>query len=143
MSINNFNADSSLEKTRRPAHHRLSTDTAIELVLLGALLVGMSLAAKYLIPNYRNLTFGTGLVGGVFCILWGSIGRKLLPGRLLAMITVILIGVVFVRQGILSWQASAQNVSSDRIMLALMVVYVVYCLGTLVRLACEHKNPPS
>jgi hypothetical protein len=57
------------------------------------------------------------------------------------MITLAAVASVFVFQAVQSWQAAAALESKGRMVAALMAVLSVACVGTLVNLAQEGKDP--
>ena len=124
----------------RPAERvRLSLEMAVDLVLCGALLAGLSLLAQHLQPDLQRATLITGLAGGGLCVLWGVLGRRGTRCRAVAMVTLAAVLCVFVRQAVQSWEASAAGESKARMVTALMTVLVVFCVGMVANLAREGK----
>ena len=54
----------------------LNLDMALELVLCGVLLAGLSLLAQHLHPELSRPTLFSGLGGGGLCVLWGVLARR-------------------------------------------------------------------
>lgn len=118
----------------------LSLEVAVDLVLCGVLLAGLSLTAQHLQPDFPRLTFITGLAGGGLCVLWGILGRRGTPCRVGAMVTLAAVACVLARQAVQSWEASAEGESKGRMAAALMAVEVVFSVGMLANLIREGKG---
>jgi len=125
---------------RAAARLRMSVDVALDLVLCGVLLAGLSLVARHLQPDLSSLTLFTGLVGGGLCVLWGVLGRRGTRCRGGAMVTLVTVACVLVCQAVQSWEASGEGGSKGRMVTALMAVLVVFCVGMLVNLVREGKK---
>jgi peptidoglycan/LPS O-acetylase OafA/YrhL len=119
----------------------MSMEVAFDLVLCGALLVGSSFLAQRLQPDLQRVTLFTGLAGGGLCVLWGVLGRRGTRCHGCAMVTLAAAACVCVRQAVQSWNASPAIESKGRIVAALMMVLVVFCVGMLANLAQEGKGP--
>lgn len=123
---------------RRP---ELSLELALDLVVCGGSLAGLSLLARYLRPDFPLLTLGTGLAGGALCVLWGVWGRRGGWCRRSALVTLGLMATGFALQAATSWQGAARVSSEGRMEAALLFVALTLNLGmfwTLVR-----ANRPS
>ena len=119
----------------------MSLEVAFDLVLCGVLLAGLSFLARHLQPDLPRATLFAGLVGGGLCVLWGVMGRRGTRCRGAAMVTLAAVACVFVRQAVQSWEASAAVESKGRMVAALMMLLVVFCVGMLANLAQEGKGP--
>jgi len=127
----------------RPAgRETLSLEAALDLVVCGLLLAGLSFLAHHLQPSLWHGTLTTGLAGGGLCILWGAQGRGGTFCRRGGMLTLALGACVFVHQAAQSWAASAAGESKGRMVAALMTVLVLCCLGMVATLAQEGKKAP-
>jgi len=120
---------------------RMSLEVALDLLLCGALTAGLPFLARHLQPEMPRRTVVLGLVGGGLCVLWSVLGRLGLSSRVAPMITLAAVASVFVFQAVQSWQAAAALESKGRMVAALMAVLSVSCVGTLVSLAQEGKDP--
>lgn len=120
---------------------RMSLEVALDLVVCGLLLAGLSFVARHLQPDLPRLTFFTGVAGGGLCVLWGILRRCGTPCRVGAMITLAAVACVLACQAVQSWEASAEGESKGRIVTALMTVLVVFCVGMLANLVREGKGP--
>jgi hypothetical protein len=120
---------------------RMSAEVALDLVLCGVLLAGLSLLAEYLQPSLQRATLVTGLVGGALCVMWGVLGRRGTRCRTTAMGTLVVVACVFVHQAVQSWEAAAAIGSKGRMVAALMVVLAGFCVGMLANLARDAKGP--
>ena len=116
---------------------RLRPDAALDLVLCGALIAGLPFFGRHLQPDLQRGTVVLGLVGGGLCVLWSILGRRGLPSRRGAMITLAAVATGFVFQAVQSWQVGNTAESKGRMAAALMVVLAVFCVGTLANLAKE------
>jgi hypothetical protein len=119
----------------------MSTVLAVDLTMCGTLIASLSLVALHLQPDLPAVTFFTGLVGGVLCVLWGSLGRRTTCCRLASMMTLVPVGCVFLIQAVQSWTASIDDGSNCRKVALLMMLHVVFCAGMLANLARERKRP--
>jgi hypothetical protein len=118
----------------------MSSEVALDLALCGALLAGLSFLAQHLQPDFHRATLLFGLLGGALCVLWSVLGRRGTRCRGLAMATLAVIAIVFARQALRSWGAAASIGSKDRIVVALMVVLVGFCVGMVANLVRESKG---
>ena len=118
----------------------MSPVVVIDLVVCGLLIAGLNLVAQHLQPDLPRLTFFTGLVGGVLCVLWAVLGRRTTFCRLGSMVTLVPVACVFVIQAVQSWAAPVDNGSPGRKVALLMTLQVVFCVGMLVNLAQERKG---
>jgi hypothetical protein len=121
---------------------RISLEVAIDLVLCGVLMAGLSFLANHLQPSFPQTAFITGLVGGGLCVLWGVLGRRGSHCRAAAMVTLAAVACVFTRQAVQSWQAPGVVESNGPPVTVLMIVLAAFCVGTLTNLAKEAKSPP-
>ena len=119
----------------------LSLELALDLVICGAALAGLSLLARYLQPDFPVPTLGAGLAGGALCVLWGVLGWWNVRGRGGAMATLVLLACVFLFQAARSWQAAAVADSKGRMVAALLVVVLTLCVGMLWTLAQADRRP--
>ena len=131
----------SVPPARSAERVRLSPEMAVDLVLCGALLAGLSLLAQHLQPDLQRATLITGLAGGGLCVLWGVLGRRGMHCRAGAMGMLAVVACVFARQAVLSWEAAASIGSKGRMVAALAMVLAVFCVGTLANLARGSKGP--
>jgi hypothetical protein len=69
-------SDAKPPPTRADGRVRMSLTVAMDLVVCGVLLAGLSTVARYLDPDLARLTFFTGVVGGALCVLWAILGRR-------------------------------------------------------------------
>jgi peptidoglycan/LPS O-acetylase OafA/YrhL len=130
--------------TQRAAERwRMSLEVALDLFLCGALTAGLPFLARHLQPEMPRRTVVLGLVGGGLCVLWSVLGRLGLPSRVAAMATLAAVASVCVFQAVQSWQTAAAPGSKGRIVAALMVVMAASCVGTMVSLARDGKDPQS
>lgn len=120
----------------------LSKEVALDLVLCGMLLAGLSFLAQYLQPNLQRVTWYTGLAGGGLCVLSGVLGRRGKRCRGGAMVTLVVVGGVFVWQAVQSWRTSVGDESRGRTIAALMAVLVVFSVGMLATLVRDGKQAP-
>lgn len=128
--------------TERPAELALMSPVlVIDLMVCGLLIAALSLVAQRFQPDLPLLTFFTGLVGGVLCFLWGSLGRRTRCSRLGSLLTLLPVACVFLIQAVQSWAAAADDGSNGRKVALLMTVQVVFCVGMLANLAPERKGP--
>lgn len=119
----------------------MSVEVAFDLVLCGALLGGLGFLAQHLQPDFQRATLFTGLAGGGLCVLWGVLGRRGTRCRGAAMVTLAAVACVLVRQAVRSWEASAAVESKGRMVAALMVVLVGFCVHMLASLVQERHGP--
>ena len=110
----------------------------IELAVCGALNASLTLVAQYVQPELPRLTFFTGLAGGILCVLWAVLGRRIRCCRLGSMLTLVAVACVFVIQAVQSWKTSADD---DRKVAVLMTVLVAFCLSMLANLTRERRDP--
>ena len=115
-------------------------EMALDLVVCGLLLASLTFLAQYLQPNLSRGTLPAGLVGGGLCILWGVLGRRGTRCRGGAMVTLVAVACVLVRQAIQSWDVSAGAEPKGRMVAALMAVLVLCCVGMLGALVWEGKK---
>jgi len=118
----------------------LSFDRALELVLCGLFLAGLSCVAHRLQTDSPRLPFLIGAGGGGLCVLWAIAGRCGMPYRLGAMATLVVMACVLACQAVLSWLASAEAEANGRMVTGLMMVLVVFCVGTLANLAKDRQR---
>jgi peptidoglycan/LPS O-acetylase OafA/YrhL len=118
----------------------MSLTLALDLVVCGGLLAGMSFLAQHVQPEFPRLTFFTGLVGGGLCILWGFLGRRGIRCRGNAMTTLAVAACVFAYQAVPSWGAWLDWKPEDRKVLLLMTISVVFCVGMLANLFQDGKG---
>lgn len=119
---------------------RLSMEVALDLVLCGAFLAGLCGLAQHLQPDFQCATLVTGLVGGGLCVLWGVLGRRGTYCRGGAMATLAAVACVLVRQAVHSWAAAAAGEPKGRLVAALMMVLVAFCVGMLANVAQERRR---
>jgi hypothetical protein len=119
----------------------MSLTSAIDLVVCGALLAGLSTLAQYLQPDLPRGILFTGLAGGGLCVLWGILGRRRPGCSVAAMVTLVAVACVVGYQAVQSWQTLAEGESNKRMVAALMTVLVVFCAGMLVNLVKDGKEP--
>jgi peptidoglycan/LPS O-acetylase OafA/YrhL len=119
---------------------RMKLQLAVDLVLCGVLLAGLSFLAKYLQPDFPHATLFTGLLGGGLCVLWGILGRRGTRCRRSAIVTLAAVACVFVRQAVQSWDASATVGSKGPPVAMLMIVLAAFCVGTLASLVQEGRS---
>jgi peptidoglycan/LPS O-acetylase OafA/YrhL len=120
---------------------QMSVVLVIDLMVCGLLITGLSLVALHLQPDLPIVTFFTGMVGGVLCVLWGSFGRRISCTHLGSMATLVPMSCVFITQAVQSWVAAADGGPNGRKVALLMTVQVVFCVGMLANLARERKGP--
>lgn len=139
------NADTALSARRgQPVERvRMSSEVAVDLVVCGVLLAGLSVLARHVQPDFHRATLFTGLVGGGLCVVWGVRGRRGKYCRRGAMVTLVAMACVFVRQAVLSWNGSTEGGSQNRKVMALMAVLLVFCAGMLANLIREGKKDRS
>jgi peptidoglycan/LPS O-acetylase OafA/YrhL len=121
----------------------MSVELAFDMVLCGVLMVGLSFLAQHLQLDFLRATLFTGLVGGGLCLLWGILERRGTPCCGGAMVTLAVVSCVFAYQAVQSWATSAEGEPRDRNVPLLMMVLVVFCVGTLVNLIRERKAPQA
>jgi peptidoglycan/LPS O-acetylase OafA/YrhL len=118
----------------------MGLEGAIDLVLCGVLLAGLSFLAQHFQPDLPRLTFFTGVAGGGLCFLWGFLGRRRPGCRVGAMVTLATVACVFVRQAVQSWETSAGGEAKGRPVAVLVTLLVVFCIGVLANLTQEGKG---
>jgi peptidoglycan/LPS O-acetylase OafA/YrhL len=121
----------------------MSLEVAADLVVCGVLLAGLSVLARHVQPDFQRATLLTGLVGGGLCVVWGVLGRRGVRCRARAMVTLVAMACLFVRQALLSWNSSVESRSESRMVMALMAMLVVFCAGMLANLVREGKQDRS
>lgn len=125
---------------RSAGSERMSLDLAVDLVVCGVMLVGLTLLAQRQQPDFQRAASVTAWVGGGLCILWGVLGRRGTRCRPYAILTLAAAACMFVRQALLPWLNGTTSDSKGRIVMVLMAVSVVFCLGMLVKVAQEGKG---
>lgn len=118
----------------------VSFEMALDLTVGDLLIAGLASCAHYLHPDTQAATRLTGLLGGGLCVIWGLVGRVAAFGRNLAMLTLVLMASVFVRQGAHCWKALAEGDSKDRLVMTVLVMLLVFSVGNLVNLARERNG---
>jgi hypothetical protein len=118
----------------------LSFELSMELVLCGVLLAGLSFILQEQHRDFLRLTFLIGVAGGGLCVLWGVLGRRAPWCRLSAMVTLAAVACVGGYQAARSWGGSTGGESMGRLVVAVMTLWVVFCVGTLANLAQERKG---
>ena len=126
---------------RREECVRMRLDVALDLMVCGGLLAGMSFLGQHLQADFRRSTLFAGLVGGGLCVLWGILGRRGTRCRWSAMGTLAAVACVFVSQVAKSWETSASVDPMGRAVGTLMMLAVAFCLGLVAILAWESRNP--
>lgn len=120
----------------------MRTELAIQLVLCGVLLAGLTILAQHFQPDLPRLTFHAGLAGGGLCVLYGTLSRWGKVGRGGAMVTLTLLVCVLARQALLSWgRGAGQDDSKTRIVMILTTVSMAFCLLTLAKLLQAEDKP--
>jgi hypothetical protein len=117
----------------------MSVEVAFDLVLCGVLMGGLGFLAQHLQLELLRATLFLGLGGGGLCVLWGILGRRGTPCHGGAMVTLGVMACVFAYQAVQSWATSAEGKPRDGNGLLLMMVMVVFCVGTLANLIRERK----
>ncbi len=77
----------------------------IELSVCGLSIAGLSLLAHHCQRDLPCLTLFTGLVGGVFFVLWAALGRRTACCRLGSMMTPAEVTALLLIQVVLGWRA--------------------------------------
>jgi hypothetical protein len=119
----------------------MSLELALDLVLCGVFVIGLSFLAQQLQPDLHHATLFVGVVAGGLCIGWGVLGRRGTRCHGGAVLTLAVMACVFVLQAYGSWEAPATPGSKPGPVFALMMVLVVFCVGVLAKVAQEGRRP--
>lgn len=105
----------------------------LQLAVYSLLLVGLSFLTHQLAPTLARTTLITGMVGGVFCLVWALcavFGKK---GKALPILTLIPICYVFLGQAVMVW--TGQDVVGRRSAAIVISVLFVLSIAMLMRIA--------
>lgn len=120
-----------------------SLELALDLVLCGLLIAGLTYWGHCLQPDFSRVTLYAGAVTGGVCVLCGVARLKSRAWRAAALLSLAVAAVVLGFQTFQSWRASTEAGSPGRITATLMTVIVVATLGTLEKVARFRSPRPT
>ncbi len=107
----------------------------LQLIVYSVLLAGFSYFVHHLAPALARPTLITGLVGGVFCFVWGLRALNGSRGKALPILTLIPISYVMFSQTIITWAGGSQEVPGRQTAAAVITLLLALSIGMLVRIA--------
>ena len=121
----------------------MSPDLARELALCGALLAGLTGLANHVQSDFPPHVLLVGLIGGLLCVLWATLGRRGRRARVGAVLTLSAVacclGVQVVQASLVSWHGPPRA----RIATVLLTVLIAFSLGTCRGLMNDRMRPRS
>ena len=107
----------------------------LQLIVYSLLLVGFSYLVHHLAPALAHSTLITGLVGGVFCLVWGLRALGGSRGKALSILTLIPISFVMLAQTAMTWGGGSQEVPGRRAAAVVITILFALSMGMLMRIA--------
>lgn len=120
----------------------MKTSLAVDLVLYGAMLVGLSILAHRLSPHGVTTTLWVGITGGASSVLLGGLGLRGYPVRRWAIGAMAILSIVLLAQTVFGWLAVKAGVESAKSAALILTVLSVFAVGQLVNLIQNRSGLP-
>lgn len=113
---------------------------SLDLLLYGLMLVGLSLVAHRIAPDFAGTTLTIGVAGGVFTMLWGVLGLRGFRQRAWPIVTLTIVAVLLLVQAVKAWLALRAGGEALKPVAVILSVLVMFAIGQLMNLAQSGRN---
>lgn len=107
----------------------------LQLVVYSLLLTSLSYWSYYMAPDLARPTLLIGLLGGVFCMIWGLRAMGGHGGKGLPILTLVLANFFLLSQTFMGWWGGGTEMPGRRISAILVTFLFLLSMGMLMRIA--------
>jgi hypothetical protein len=112
----------------------MNVSLSVDLILYGAMLIGVGYFATRFPPEVGVVTTVTGFVGSILCLWWGILGLRGRRSRVGPIVTLLVLAVALLTLVIKQFVAIRAGMNTSKTLLLLEFVLLVFAVGQLINI---------